>query len=139
MNAVEQSPSVFAEDLPDGCPPADAYRPSSTIRVIRMVAGAPVPSDAFLSHSMLGLTRPKSVSECDWSSCSVHLERENSGSVNQVKQMQKLPKIRGKKHAAILEIDGQTGYLLNNAGAHCHFWMFGTFDPFAAIVKVVAP
>ena len=52
-----------------------------------------------------------------------------------VQKKRKLKKLRSYTHIAVLKIGAGSGYLII-ANSHIDFWMFESFDPVAAIVRV---
>jgi hypothetical protein len=116
---------VFAENLPDQCPPSTAVDAAWT-NVFRLTDDQPVTEESFASHAALGKGIPKSLANlCAWSSCSLTTEPAT---------LKKLKKLR-HKFAVKLDIPAGAGRTLKK-GIHIDFWRYANFDVLSAVVAV---
>lgn len=126
--------SEFKETLPPNCPPNGASNPAPQV-VLRLVSRQAVSEEDFSSHAKLGKTPPSKVCPCRWASCSVF---STSSGEHRTKAHVKLPKLRGKRYVAEVQLTPTSGlvqYASSNSG-HIDFWMFSTFDPVENVLDV---
>ncbi|MFC7048638.1 hypothetical protein [Emcibacter nanhaiensis] len=126
-------PKEYLEDLPDGCPPSSATSVDCR-KVLRLVPTSNPQNSDFFSHAKLGKRRPPSVSPCFWASCSVFCV--DSGK-NRPTAMKSLPKLRNRNFVAILDINENSGKILEstNGSGHIHLWPYKMFDPVGAVIE----
>ncbi len=119
----------YLDNLPAQCPPNDAID-QPLVGVWRVVGNNPPAAADFWSHARLGWKKPPTVSDCDFSSCSLFLSRDKVA-----KLASRLPKARiSNPRLAKLNVPVGAGRSqVNRKTEHVHFWMYGTFDPVAAV------
>lgn len=122
----------YWEDLPPGCPPAEAVPPAASQMIRLAKTDTPAP-DCFVSHAAKGLPIRGGASPCAHASCSLfYHDREHE----QINAMRRLPRFKNFTHAFLVEIDDNSGMGLAGHGKHLDLWMFKSFDPVAAVVSV---
>lgn len=112
------------------CPPAHAIAPQN-LTGFRLVFSVPPVDAHFVSHQMLGKTKPPDLDECKWRSCS--LFKEQSKLLN----AKGLPKFRGKwAGIAKITLTPDSGRVVTNAiTGHIDWWRYANFD--AATASIV--
>jgi hypothetical protein len=118
----------FRETLPPGCPPKEA-QDIECAEAFRFIPAATPESAHFASNAAKRETPPPGIDACRWASCSLYTDMAT------VQKKRKLKKLRSYTPIAVLKIGAGSGYLII-ANSHIDFWMFETFDPVAAIVRV---
>jgi hypothetical protein len=122
----------FLENLPAGCPPADAEEVASETVVFRIVGNRPPVVDDFYSQRRERPHARFTLPECLACGASVFANADTP-----TKNL-KLPKFRGKRVAKVKLISG-SGYVKKTLSAyHYTFWPFRTFDPIE-VVEEEAP
>lgn len=119
---------MFAETLPNGCPPSDAIESDGRMAIRLLKSPNPTEKD-FYSHAKLGKRKPESVSFCVWASCSL-------SSIQSATNLPKLPKLRGKDYYTKIILKKESGMLKVSDSGHIDFWMYATFDPVGASTGV---
>ncbi|RWJ96997.1 hypothetical protein [Mesorhizobium sp.] len=120
----------YWEDLPQQCPPATAADVAIN-EAYRLVGANPPEKEHFASYAKRGRPVPPTVDPCSWASCSFFT------SIEHIRNMPSLPKIRdnGSSFVAKLSVPVGAG-MSRKKGKHIDFWMFDTFDPVSATIKV---
>jgi hypothetical protein len=127
-------PKFWGHPLPGECPPIDAEDAFDGV-VLRLVKTDPPTADDFKFGKASGIKTPKDCDECRWCACSVW-----DGSVKRevLTGVAKFPKLRNNKFIAHIKIDGESGKVMPHAPNQKHYslWMYDTFDPLQAVVKI---
>lgn len=118
---------IFAESLPDQCPPIDAQE-LDLIEVYRLLKPAELTPSSFASHAALGKERPSPVDPCRWASCSLVLDAA---------LMKKLPKFKNCRSAVKITIPASAGRSKIN-GNHIDFWPYAGFSHLSTDYSVVS-
>lgn len=119
---------MFAENLPESCPPQDASSAAITT-VYRLVKVADPDESAFASLAALGKVKPPEhkATDCEWASCSMFVSEEAALAIKGLR----------KRHPYVVRLS-----LPENAGRHqlrgehVDFWRFASFPIAASIVDV---
>lgn len=109
----------WAEELPEGCPPEDAFDASGQV-LYRFVKTNPATMFDFASHAALGLT--KSPTQCGSRSVSLF------ASLSRCQAMRDLPRFRGNGIAE-LELPVGSGVLKEGKNSHHDWWPCGASNP----------
>ena len=105
----------YREELPEGCPPADAYVPSSGLRVFRLVASLPPSEDDFRSFRSLNPASVVGVLECQTRGLSVYTNADDA------EKKRKLPKLK-KLMTCAVSLDSFSGKLKQTGQPSHHTW-----------------
>lgn len=120
----------YLEDLPPNCPLA-ASEDISVDAVYRVVRSMNPGIDDFLSNAALRITKPPTVDDCKWASCSLFKSRDKAINI-----ANKLAKTRiMDPHLSLCDIKVGYGKSISNSKAHVDFWPYRTFDPAIAVLK----
>jgi len=120
---------VYREELPVACPPETACDLARN-EAYRLLPSVPALIDHFESHAAKGKPMPPDMDPCRWASCSL------CGDMEAVQKKLKLKSLRRSiTHVAKMKIAVGSG-MLHIKGGHIDFWMYDTFDPISAIVRV---
>jgi hypothetical protein len=119
--AIEFASFVPEEVLPEGCPPADAFRPDA-MRVYRLVRTVPPTVEDFKSYRSL---HPEYVAqdECIARACSVY------DSIDAARRALQLPSLSGRLIVEIL-LQPDSGLVLQTGRKKMHFswWRQAGYD-----------
>jgi hypothetical protein len=129
----QEAGSLYAEIMPDDCPPPSAghLAPQDVIRLV----GPHTPNRTdFLSQNALGLPYPKNVPKYMWASCSAFLP---SYPKEKLKGLLKYNRLRKKDAVAYLKVSEQSGKALVEESKHVHLWMYADYDPLSNIISIV--
>jgi hypothetical protein len=120
--------------LPAACPPNDASDASNSV-VLRLVTSNPPATDDFRSCQAEGKKKPHKCDDCTWCACSVWL---SSTKREVITGLTKLANHRNKKFIAHVQINSASGKTKphDGDGNHIRFWMYESFDPVSATVKI---
>lgn len=124
---------VYAEALPDQCPPSvavDAAYPL-VLRFVPAASADEVVDEHFLSFEALGEPLRKNIDPCSWASCSLFESERCAG----FKDAAKLPKMR-EKRVAVLSLPEGAGRSTRNSRGHIHLWRYAGFDPLSLVTEV---
>jgi hypothetical protein len=124
----EQERVGYREKLPAACPPEAAHDMACN-EAYRLLPSASALTDHFESLAAKGIPMPPGMDPCRWASCSLCCDMET------VRKKRKLKNLRKYTHVASMKIAVGSGMLLIRGG-HIDFWMYDTFDPISAIVRV---
>ena len=118
----------WAEDLPKGCPPSDAFDAESR-DYYRLVETVPPTERDFWSHRKLYPTKAFRTDECVARSVSLFATMDACG------QAAKLPSLK-KKHTVTIALPPGSGVLKQTGRSLDHFswWRADGFDPIPACV-----
>jgi len=118
----------WVEDLPEGCPPNDAYKPTDLV-VYRVVSEFPPRESDFLSHKALHPERAY-IPECEYRAVSV------CDNIEHAKSLLYLPSIRKKGGEFIVKLILLRGSGVIKPGkddkSHINWWRRKCFDPIQA-------
>jgi hypothetical protein len=114
----------FREELPDNCPPEDAFEPENLI-VYRMVETIPPTERDFYSHAIIYPDRKYKykVSDCELRSVSVFAK------INECKLPIKIPANRGRKIVRLI-LNVSSGKVRQGTTSHYSWWIYADFSPF---------
>jgi len=119
----------YWEPLPEQCPPAEAEDIAIDI-AYRVVFTNPPKQEQFASLKALGRDMPPGTDECRFASCSLW------SCPTQVRKIAGLPKVRIQNPLiAELQIAQGSGTSITK-NKHIDFWIYDSFDPTLAVVKV---
>ncbi|WP_145962685.1 hypothetical protein [Rhizobium phaseoli] len=122
---------MYLEKLPDSCPP-NTSTDDAISGVFRMVDDKVANNHDFQSHAAKGKKPLFPVDPCKWASCSLFRDKNQIVNISA-----KLPKPRSHaNYVAELDIPVASGRWVDGKKGHVDFWMYGTFNPIAAIVKI---
>lgn len=118
------------EDLPPGCPPADAVAPQNNL-FYRLVNNFPPVDRDFWSHRKCYASKKFNTNECIARSCSVHSDLEACS------QLVKLPTHKNKRIVQF-PLSPQSGRIKKTGASLYHYswWRASNFDPVSASVEV---
>ena len=119
----------FREKLPSDCPPRGCHQNGHLIAFRLCLSAQPSVTD-FASEAAKDVAVPEGVDLCRWSSCSLFTDLDTVK-----KKRNTFKKLKKFVHVAELAIGPKAGHSLES-NKHIDFWMFDTFDPIAAIVRV---
>lgn len=123
----------WAEDLPPGCPPADAVAPQNNL-FYRLVNNVPPFDRDFWSQRKLYPSKKFNTSECIAHACSV---------LSNLERCSQLVKLPTHKHKRILQLTlpPQSGHIKKTGKDLYHYswWRVANFDPISASVEVPLP
>lgn len=105
----------YREELPEGCPPADAYAPLNGLRVFRLVAGLPPGEDDFRSYRALNPARVVDVPECQPRGLSVYTKADDA------EKQRKLPRFKNKVTCAV-SLNDSSGKIKQTSSPSHHTW-----------------
>lgn len=114
---------IWAEDLPDNCPPDDAFKPENG-EFYRLVASFPPSEEDFCSHRKLYPHKKFNASECVMRACSI------ISTFERCKSLSKLPLQRGKIIVKFI-LTPSAGLIKKTGGHSDHYswWRLREFDP----------
>lgn len=133
MSTVTLNNIQWREDLPDGCPPADAT-PAPTTVLLRLVPSKKVVDDDFRSHMALGYPPPKVGDLASWASCSMFLTSYES---HRLKGLTKFPRLKHMSCVAYIEVDETSGCARISPSKHVDVWMYSNYSPASSVANVV--
>ena len=123
---VMEGSGKYLEQLPEGCPPSDAFAPQTGQIIFRLVYGSPPTAEDFRSYRSLhpdrkpkGKGKPK-VDECQMCGLSVYTEQAD------LEEKKKLPRLR-KMSVCLVILKSQSG-LLKQTGRLSHHTRWPTLD-----------
>ena len=132
---------VPKENLPSvSCPPPEA-KPISGVYA-RLIDAEKYKDNFCASFNALGRVMRKNADPCLWAACSL-LEYDEAWPEGPVARLIDFARsanlLQYKSHAAILKISTADGVAKKgyDASVHVSFWMDKSFDPKAAVMKVV--
>lgn len=102
----------WSEELPEMCPPTDAFDPSG--RIFYRLCGTPICDDDFKSHRFLNPEKIFNTTECICHSLSI------SDSETGLKNLLKMPLHKGK-HIVELTLKTQDGLILKTGRTKGHY------------------
>ena len=105
----------YREELPDDCPPADAYAPLNGLRVFRLVASFPPGEDDFRSYRSLNPASVVGVPECQTRGRSVYTNADDA------EKRRKLPKLKNLMTCAV-SLNPSSGKLKQTGQPSHHTW-----------------
>ena len=114
---------TFRDELPPGCPPADAEPINEDLEVFRLVKSDPPTDDDFLSQRQENPEQRFSCEECVARGLSVNLNR------NRLDSLTKLQRFRGRMVCRVRLLDGagQIKDTFSDPG-HRTWWPFADYD-----------
>lgn len=122
---------MYHEDLPLSCPP-QLSKDDQISNAYRRVDDKVATIGDFASQAAKGVEPLFPVDPCKWASCSLFLNKAQIVNISA-----KLPKPRShSNYVAEMNIPASSGRWLAGKKGHIDFWMYGTFNPLAAIVKI---
>lgn len=131
--ATTRNSILFAESLPDDCPPIDAEPPAAQ-KFIRFADGPTPSAVAFLSYTGLGKPVNGGASLCQYASCSM-LTVKSRG---ELRALWALPKYRRFSHAMIVDVHPGAGLAKIGKKGHVDVWLYASFNAVAAVSATVA-
>jgi hypothetical protein len=121
---------IWAEELPDNCPPTDAIQPNN-MPFYRLVGNIPPEERDFWSHRKLYPNKDFGLSECVIRACSV------ISNLDQCRILLKLPTQQGKLIVEIT-LPPESGLIKKTRKNQYHYswWRKKDFDPIPICVEI---
>lgn len=129
---IGQAVEMFKEALPPQCPPGDALVSDHRV-VLRLISSRDITEESFYSHARLGKPLPPKMCPCRWASCSTYID---DGKSHRTKGVTKLPKLRGMKYIAVLQLVPDAGRIKDGERGHVDLWMYRDFDPVNNVIEI---
>lgn len=130
MVSPNNDEEIWAEELPDGCPPEDAIPPNNEV-YFRLVESIPPTERDFHSHKKLYPNKPYRVGKCQALSCSLYSSLRNCRNLTK-------KNIHSHKKIVQLILPPESGVIKQMGENRTHFswWRFKDFNVIDFCVEV---